>query len=224
MTTDITKLAPAMKAAAEKATPGEWRYLKTTPFMDAEISAANNTRVVNLLAGDVTEANSAFIALANPANVLALVEALEKSEKTSEARREAIDRTHNMFVRERDRANAAEEALEKAQTEVKRQENIASALFDEVSQLRRNADDKAPELKKIITEMEEENNRQVLEVMRLSSLVAELESRTVTVKMPDYADNGVGETWDDGFNSGIDSTCDAFRSALTAAGIKWEAE
>ncbi|EPJ3966150.1 hypothetical protein WJB55_003527 [Klebsiella pneumoniae] len=44
-----------------------------------------------------------------------LVEALEKSEKTSEARREAIDRTFNMFVRERDRASAAEEALEKAQ-------------------------------------------------------------------------------------------------------------
>lgn len=43
-----------------------------------------------------------------------LVEALDKSEKTSEARREAIDRTHNMFVRERNRANAAEEALEKA--------------------------------------------------------------------------------------------------------------
>lgn len=42
-------------------------------------------------------------------------EKLEKSEKTSEARREAIDRTHNMFVRERERANAAEEALEKAQ-------------------------------------------------------------------------------------------------------------
>lgn len=77
------------------------------------------------------------------------------------------------------------EALEKAQTEVKRKENIASALFDEVSQLRRNADDKAPELKKIITEMEEENNRQVLEVMRLSSLVTELESRTVTAAAAD---------------------------------------
>ena len=47
---------------------------------------------------------------------LALVEALEKSEKTSEARREAIDITHKRAARERDRANAAEEALEKAQT------------------------------------------------------------------------------------------------------------
>ncbi|TCZ61643.1 hypothetical protein [Klebsiella grimontii] len=143
-------------------------------------------------------------------DILALVEALESKERTIQV----LESSYNEQT----------EALEKAQTEVKRQENIASALFDEVSQLRRNADDKAPELKKIITEMEEENNRQVLEVMRLSSLVAELESRTVTVKMPDYADNGVGETWDDGFNSGIDSTCDAFRSALTAAGIKWEAE
>lgn len=78
--TDITELALSLKAAAEKATPGHWRYLKTTPFMDAEISAANNTRVVNLLAGDVTEANSAFIARANPANVLALVETLEKAQ------------------------------------------------------------------------------------------------------------------------------------------------
>lgn len=54
--------------------------------------------------------------------------------------------------------------------------------------------------------------------------MALMESRTVTVKLPDYADNGVGETWDDGFNSGIDSTCDALRSALTAAGIKLEIE
>ncbi|WP_227637670.1 hypothetical protein [Klebsiella grimontii] len=114
--------------------------------------------------------------------------------------------------------DALVEALEKAQTEVKRQENIASALFDEVSQLRRNADDKAPELKKIITEMEEENNRQVLEVMRLSSLVAELESRTVTVKLPEpfkLAKSSSGLTY---------YYADEVNEALSAAGIKWEAE
>ncbi len=73
---------------------------------------------------DITDLAQLRAELSNPANgskdhlrklALLLVEALEKSEKTSEARREAIDRTHNMFVRERDRANAAEEALEKAQ-------------------------------------------------------------------------------------------------------------
>ncbi|HGY5196469.1 TPA: ead/Ea22-like family protein [Raoultella ornithinolytica] len=83
--TDITELALRLKVAAEKATPGNWGYLKTTPFMDAEISAANNTRVVNLLAGDVTEENSAFIALANPNNILALVEALEKAQAINAA-------------------------------------------------------------------------------------------------------------------------------------------
>ncbi|OVV38868.1 hypothetical protein BME85_01615 [Klebsiella pneumoniae] len=67
---------------------------------------------------ETAQRNAEFITLANPANVLALVEELEKSEKTSEARREAIDRTHNMFVRERDRANEAEEALEKAQQRI----------------------------------------------------------------------------------------------------------
>ncbi|EPM0671980.1 hypothetical protein WJG06_001511, partial [Klebsiella pneumoniae] len=38
-------------------------------------------------------------------------------EKTSEARREAIGITHKRAARERDRANAAEEALEKAQAQ-----------------------------------------------------------------------------------------------------------
>ena len=71
--TNNDELALKLKAAADSATPGEWRYLKTTPFMDAEISAQNNTRVINLLAGDVTEANSEFIATANPANILALL-------------------------------------------------------------------------------------------------------------------------------------------------------
>lgn len=90
--TDITELAQSLKAAATnvKETAHIARYLKATI------------------------ARQTFKELMTPDNILALVEALEKSEKASEARREAIDRTFNMFVRERDRANAAEEALEKA--------------------------------------------------------------------------------------------------------------
>lgn len=71
----------ALREAAEKATPGKWRYLKTTPFMDAEISAENHTRVVNLLAGDVTVDNSEFIAAANPSTVLALLDELEAKDQ-----------------------------------------------------------------------------------------------------------------------------------------------
>ncbi|HBX0692106.1 TPA: hypothetical protein GM634_02795 [Klebsiella pneumoniae] len=77
------------------------------------------------------KADAEFIALANPANVLALVEALEKSEKTSEARREAIDVTHKRAARERDRANAAEEALEKAQAAERRWHRVASRIHEQ---------------------------------------------------------------------------------------------
>lgn len=72
-----------------------------------------------------------------------------------------------------------------------------------------------------IADLETENNRQVLEVMRLSSLVAELESRTVTVKPMRPGHITVG-----GEKIGIymRDEVDEFIAALTAAGIKVEAE
>ncbi|HFT1600989.1 TPA: ead/Ea22-like family protein [Klebsiella oxytoca] len=103
-----------MKAAAENATPGEW--CSDDQYGVVADAGLNGNYYIASCSGPEHRSNKRFIALANPANILALVEALDKLEKTSEARREAIDRTHNMFVCERDRANAAEEALEKAQT------------------------------------------------------------------------------------------------------------
>lgn len=105
--TDITELAQSLKAAA--------------------IDAKELAIIARYSKGRA--AAEKFYALANPNNVIALVEALEKSEKTSEARREAIDRTHNMFVRERDRANAAEEALEKGQEMIAFQQGEIKALL-----------------------------------------------------------------------------------------------
>lgn len=97
--TNTTELAQSLKAAAEKWQEAWGKYDKV------EITIAEFIRAANQYESIVKD----------PANILALVEALEKSEKTSEARREAIDRTFNMFVRERDRASAAEEVLEKTQ-------------------------------------------------------------------------------------------------------------
>ncbi len=71
-----------------------------------------------------------------------------------------------------------------------------------------------------IADLETENNRQVLEVMRLSSLVAELESRTV--KLPDLRQIVSGDryVWSDGvYNYSQD-----VKVALAAAGIKVETE
>ncbi|HFN1151534.1 TPA: ead/Ea22-like family protein [Klebsiella pneumoniae] len=87
MTTDITELAQRMKAAAEKATPGPW-YVHDKPCEDGNYGIDTSDK--EFLAEAVVwwgfarqsiwrEEDAKYIALANPANILALVEALEKA-------------------------------------------------------------------------------------------------------------------------------------------------
>ncbi|HCI5658624.1 TPA: ead/Ea22-like family protein [Klebsiella variicola subsp. variicola] len=110
MTTDITELAQRMKAAAEKATPGEWWAddVKNEGcygsgddcvegFTSYAIYGSDGQTLFDSLNSDAAciceeydgeghvawdetaQRNAEFIALANPANILALVEALEKA-------------------------------------------------------------------------------------------------------------------------------------------------
>ncbi|EMZ2325139.1 DUF550 domain-containing protein [Klebsiella michiganensis] len=83
---DITKLAQSMKVAAKKATPGQWVAFNHTGSRTFSVHTPDDNRC-----GDVikwagfdgqrkAKANAEFIALANPANVLSLVEALEKAQ------------------------------------------------------------------------------------------------------------------------------------------------
>jgi len=75
----------ALEALARAATPGPWVYNKTTEDANAEIAASNGSCVADLLAGDVTRANSAFIAAFNPAAVLALIKRLRVAESQLKA-------------------------------------------------------------------------------------------------------------------------------------------
>ncbi len=86
--TDITELAQRMKAAAEKATPGPW-YVHDKPCEDGNYGIDTSDK--EFLAEAVVwwgfarqsiwrEEDAKYIALANPANVRALVEALEKAQ------------------------------------------------------------------------------------------------------------------------------------------------
>lgn len=88
MTTDITELAQSLKAASEKATKGQWVAFTDTASRTFSVHTPDDNRC-----GDVikwagfdgqrkAKANAEFIALANPANVRALVEALEKAQET----------------------------------------------------------------------------------------------------------------------------------------------
>lgn len=88
--TDITELAQSLKAAAEKATQGRWEYYPGNTSIEYNVDSMDEDQgsIVYVDSGDFTQAqtdrNGEFIALANPANILALVEALEKAQPVDE--------------------------------------------------------------------------------------------------------------------------------------------
>ncbi|WP_288648559.1 ead/Ea22-like family protein [uncultured Klebsiella sp.] len=164
--TNITELAQSLKAAAEKATQGRWEYYPGNTSIEYNVDSMDEDQgsIVYVDSGDFTQAqtdrNGEFIALANPANVRALVEALEKAKGM--------------------------EAYWKVQ---------CRGITDhcEVLQAR----------------------------------IAELESRTVTVKLPQRLQPGA-DGWDDWYVHSDDEgeylKFDDVLAMLTAAGIKVEAE
>ena len=81
MTTDITELAQSLKAAAEKASGGDW-VKESGDGWDATCSnddQANSGFIIAHFEGPDAAENREFVQAANPANVIALVEALEKA-------------------------------------------------------------------------------------------------------------------------------------------------
>ncbi|MDF7643713.1 ead/Ea22-like family protein [Klebsiella variicola] len=125
--TDITELAQRMKAAAEKATPGEWWADEVKNegcygsgddcvegFASYAIYGSDGQTLFDSLNSDAAciseeydgeghvawdetaQRNAEFIALANPANILALVEALEKAQQ-----RNAELEAQNEYIRKR---------------------------------------------------------------------------------------------------------------------------
>ncbi|SAU79123.1 Ead domain protein [Klebsiella pneumoniae] len=79
--TDITELAQRLKAAAEKATQGNWRAFQ---YHDGRCGIGGGHNAEIMVCEHISKErphDAMFIALANPANVLALVEALEKAQQ-----------------------------------------------------------------------------------------------------------------------------------------------
>lgn len=103
----------ALRQLATRATPGPWEEENGEVWIMRN-GTANS--ILTGICGDDTSGqqdfdNARFIAAANPATVLALLDELEAAEKTSAARLGAIDTTHKMFQRERDRAEKAERRI-----------------------------------------------------------------------------------------------------------------
>ncbi len=78
--TDITELAQSLKAAAEKATQGSWRAFQ---YHDGRCGIGGGHNAEIMVCEHISKErphDAMFIALANPANILALVEALEEAQ------------------------------------------------------------------------------------------------------------------------------------------------
>ncbi|MGF0982514.1 ead/Ea22-like family protein [Klebsiella pneumoniae] len=215
--TDITELAQSLKAAAEKATPGEWRRASTqfngitaTPFMLG--------RKEVMIAGVSEKRDAEFIALANPANILALVEALEKAQRYIEELRdwnaglaqESCER--QQLISELEPIRAAAEKLVRCKGRYHSEQNYRAlaALFGV----------NTPDLPPLEHENVHYGDTAEMEIEALRQRIAELESRTV--KLPDLRQIVSGDryVWSDGvYNYSQD-----VKVALAAAGIKVEAE
>lgn len=88
--TNITELAQSLKAAAEKASDGDW-VKESGDGWEAACSAndqANGGFIIAHFEGPDAAENREFVQAANPANIIALVEALEKAQSANEYLRE----------------------------------------------------------------------------------------------------------------------------------------
>lgn len=107
--TDVTELAQSLKAAAEKASGGDW-VKESGDGWDATCSnddQANSGFIIAHFEGPDSAANREFVQLANPANIRALVEALEKAQATEAHCNRGWTEAHEQEAR----AEAAEQRI-----------------------------------------------------------------------------------------------------------------
>ena len=160
--TDITELAQSLKAAAENAI-GAHERLAAYPYGEIIDISQHEGEQIDI---DITDINE-FHEEANPVNVLALVEALDK----------------------------AQQQMTESENRVRKQNRHICELFDDNTALRQR--------------------------------IAGLESRTVTVKLPDINEY-LAEVHDKTLNRAFRLLAEGVRAgdvaAMRAAGIKVEAE
>ena len=221
MTTDIIELAQSLKAAAEKATPGEWVYFPKNTSIEYDVgSDESQGSILYVDSGDFTQAqtdrNGEFIALANPNNVIALVEALEKAQRYIEELREwnaglaqeSCER--QQLISELEPISAAAEKLVRCKGRYHSEQNYRAlaALFGV----------KTPDLPPLEHENVHYADAAEMEIAALRQRISGMESRTVTVKLPEsfkLAKSSSGLRY---------YYADEVDAAIIAAGIKVETE
>ncbi|HHG9056439.1 TPA: ead/Ea22-like family protein [Klebsiella pneumoniae] len=224
--TGITELAQSLKAAAEKATQGRWEYYPGNTSIEYNVDSMDEDQgsIVYVDSGDFTQAqtdrNGEFITLANPANILALVEALETEKRICATWRKTAESTS--------------EKLEKAQAAERRWHRVASRVHEQACE----SDVKIDELEAIRAAAEklvrckgryhsEQNYRALAALFGVNTPdlpPLDDESRAVNVENLQESAYRAGLTA--GWNLGLANNNDGFNKCLAAhtAGIKVEAE
>lgn len=215
MTTDITELAQCMKAAAENAI-GAHERLAAYPYGEIIDISQHEGEQIDI---DITDLNE-FNKEANPVNILALVEALEKAQRAGNINNQwkpdacpITGRGFFMWIEHPElgyvptyggpydsytiptRDSDGEFSCERYDHDVGGWvdgECVGAYLIDDDEQCR---------------------------VYELEQRIAELESRTV--KLPDFRHERFNSDWGE---HDAEAYQVALREVLTAAGIKWEAE
>lgn len=235
MSNDITALMANIKAAAEKATPGEWWIDSHGMAMVAHHN--ENTMIIFVTDGEQmgeairhedtgnlshwrNDNDATFIAIANPTNVLALVEALEMAQRQIQAHERAELTWMNALALPDDASridilpaiHAEKYALREATKRISSLESrtVNSEKLQESS------------YRAGLTtgwNLGLENNNVAFNKCLASHStagIAELESRTVTVKLPPRVDSSnvpfTAHTWN--------CCLDEVEKCLTAAGIQ----
>ncbi|MBD7064151.1 ead/Ea22-like family protein [Klebsiella pneumoniae] len=192
MTTDITELAQSLKAAANKAGADDWQAKKISGefyvIRKGSYSSKCGYRTYQPIAEIDHKSTRDYVAIASPANILALVEALEKAQTI----------------------NAAAEKLVRCKGRYHSEQNYRAlaALFGV----------NTPDLPPLEHENVHYADAAEMEIAALRQRIADLESRTVTVKLPEpfkLAKSSSGLRY---------YYADEVDAALTASGIKVEAE
>ncbi|HBV5741218.1 TPA: ead/Ea22-like family protein [Klebsiella pneumoniae] len=211
---DITELAQSLKAAAEKATQGNWRAFK---YHDGRCGIVGGHHDEIMVCEHISKRrphDAESIALANPANVLALVEELEKAQQYAKERDEENQDLMLTIGRFRveseglESIRAAAEKLVRGKGRYHSEQNYRAlaALFGV----------NTPDLPPLEHENVHYADAAEMEISALRQRIAELESRTVTVKLPNQTQ------FDDPLSAY--EAIEKCKEALTAQGIKWEAE
>ena len=204
--TDITELEQRMKAAAEKLGGAHWQTRKGFSGIEVIVkgSLEKGTGCVSFqpVAADIADTKTArAIALFSPANVLALVGALEKAQRANTAQDDHINQQQDRI-----------EALEKKNAELGKYAGKLETINAAAEKLVRCKG----------RYHSEQNYRALAALFGVNTPdLPPLDGESRTVKLPDFRHEHFNSNWGE---HDAEAYQVVLREALTAAGIKVEAE